>query len=340
MKEKIVFKIVSAILLSLLLSILGYSKTYQIKFATQAPEGSAWINFMKEYSDEVKKLTNAEVFFKIYAGGIQGDEIGVLRKIRINSLQSAGFTGVGAGEILPEFRIIESPMLLRNYEEVDFITNMFYDYFAEKFEEKGFILLGLTEVGFVYVFAKKPITSLSDFKGVKMWMWEGDPLVEATFKSLKANAIPLSIADVLTSLQTNLIEGVYTSPLACVSLQWHTRINYMMDVPLTNSFGAILISKKMYDSMPPEYQKILVEKGREYMAKLVQVSRADNDKSIDLIEKNGVKLVKVPQENLSEFYVACTEARQDLVGKLYSAELLNRIETALSKFRNEKAISQ
>jgi len=335
-----VTKIISAILLSLLMFFLGYSKSYQIKFATQAPEGSAWINFMKDYSDEIKKLTNDEVFFKIYAGGIQGDEIGVLRKIRINSLQSAGFTGVGAGEILSEFRVIESPMLLRNYEEVDFITNMFYDYFAQKFEEKGFILLGLTEVGFVYVFAKKPITNLSDFKGTKMWMWEGDPLVEATFKSLKANAIPLSITDVLTSLQTNLIEGVYTSPLACVSLQWHTRINYMMDVPLTNSFGAILISKRMYDTMPPEYQKLLVDKGREYMDKLVQVSRADNEKSIELIKKNGINFVHVPQENLTEFYNACTVARKDLVGKLYSAELLKRIEDALSKFRDKKAIAQ
>ncbi|MFQ5584740.1 MAG: TRAP transporter substrate-binding protein DctP, partial [Calditrichia bacterium] len=256
MKTKLV------ILLTLLFIIPGFSQKYKIKFATQAPDGSAWIKVMKEYSAEVEQLTGGNVKFKIYPGGIQGDEIGVLRKMRLGQIHSAGFTGVGSGEILPEFRVLEAPMLLRNYEESDYITAMLYDDFAKKYEEKGYILLGITEVGFVYVFGQKPIRSLEDLKGVKMWMWEGDPLAEAAFKALGASAIPLSITDVLTSLQTNLIDAVYTSPLACVSLQWYTRVKYMMDFPLTNAFGTILITKKMFNKMPPEYQQILVEKGR------------------------------------------------------------------------------
>lgn len=315
-------------------------KKVVIKFATQAPEGSAWIKIMEEYNQEIQELTNGQVKFKIYPGGIQGDEIGVLRKMRFNSLHAAGFTGVGAGEILPEFRVIETPMLLRNTEEVDFITNMLYDELAQKFEEKGYILLGLTEVGFVYVYGQKPITSIEDLKGVKMWMWEGDPLVEASFKALGINAIPLSITDVLTSLQTNLIDAVYTSPLACVSLQWYSRVKYMMDVPLTNSFGAVVMTKKMYEKVPAEYRELLLKKGREYMAKLVQVSRQSNDESIELMKQSGIEIVHVPEENLGEFYQACEQARQSLVGKLYSAELLQRVEEGLAQFRKQKAQAQ
>ena len=311
-----------------------------IKFATQAPEGSAWIKVMNAYNEEIQKLTGGKVKFKIYPGGIQGDEIGVLRKMRFNSLQAAGFTGVGAGEILPEFRIIETPMLLRNYDEVDFITAMLYDQFARKFEDKGYILLGLTEVGFVYVYGNKPIRSMEDMKGVKMWMWEGDPLVEASFKALGINAIPLSITDVLTSLQTNLIDAVYTSPLACVSLQWYTRVKYMMDVPLTNSFGAILMTKKKFDKIEPEYQKLLVQKGREYMGELVKLSRKANEESIELMKKNGIQMVKIPPENLKPFLEATERARKKLVGKLYSQELLNRVETALAEFRSKKVSKQ
>lgn len=311
-----------------------------IKFATQAPEGSAWIKVMEEYNQQVQELTNGQVKFKIYPGGIQGDELGVLRKIRFGSLQSAGFTGVGAGEILPEFRILEAPMLIQTYQEADYITSLLYDELARKFEENGFILLGITEVGFVYVFGQKPITSISDLKNVKMWMWEGDPVAEAAFKAIGANAIPLSITDVLTSLQTNLIDAVYTSPLACVTLQWYTRVKYMMDLPLTNSFGAILLSKKTYDKIRPEYQKILVEKGRENMKRLVQLSRQANQESIELMNKNGIQIVKVPKENLKGFYDAARVARNSLVGKLYSAELLNRVETALQDLRAGKVSSQ
>jgi TRAP-type transport system periplasmic protein len=311
-----------------------------IKFATQAPEGSAWIKVMEEYNNDVQELTKGQVKFKIYPGGIQGDELGVLRKIRFGSLQSAGFTGVGAGEILPEFRILEAPMLLQNYKEVDYITSLLYDELAKKFEANDFVLLGLTEVGFVYVFGQKPITSISNLKNVKMWMWEGDPLAEAVFKSMGANAIPLSITDVLTSLQTNLIEAVYTSPLACVTLQWYTRVKYMIDLPLTNSFGAILLSKKMYDKIQPEYQKILVEKGREHMKRLVQLSRQSNQESIELMKKNGIQVIKVPEENLKGFYDAAQVARKSLVGKLYSAELLSRVETAVQELRAGKVSTQ
>jgi TRAP-type C4-dicarboxylate transport system substrate-binding protein len=173
----------AAVLILIFLSGFAYSQNV-IKFATQAPEGSAWIKVMEEYNQEVQKLTNGQVKFKIYPGGIQGDELGVLRKMRFGSIHSAGFTGVGAGEILHEFRILEAPMLIRTYEEVDYITSLLYDELARKFEENGYVLLGLTEVGFVYVFSKKPIRSLSDLKGVKMWMWEGDPLAEAAFKSM------------------------------------------------------------------------------------------------------------------------------------------------------------
>lgn len=319
------------------LSAISFSQNHTIKFATQAPEGSAWIKVMEEYNQEVQKLTGGKVKFKIYPGGIQGDELGVLRKMHFGSLHSAGFTGVGAGEILPEFRVLEAPMLIRTLEEVDYITSMLYDYFAQKFEENGYVLLGLTEVGFVYVFSKKPIQSISDLKGIKMWMWEGDPLAEAAFKALGANAIPLSITDVLTSLQTNLIDAVYTSPLACVTLQWYTRVKYMMDAPLTNSFGAILISKKMFDKIQPEYQKILLEKGREHMARLVELSRQSNQESVQLMKKNGIQVVNIPEENLREFYGAAQKARSSLVGKLYSRELLTRVESGLQDLRAGKA---
>lgn len=314
----------------------GYSKKYIIKFATLAPEGSTWLKVMQEYNTEIQKLTNGEVRFKIYAGGIQGDEKDVLRKIRLGQLHSAGFTGVGLGGILPDVRILDSPLLFRNYEEVNHVSKMLYDDFSRKFEEAGYVLIGWAEVGFVYVFGNKPIISLNDLKGTKMWMWEGDPIAEATFRSLGVSPIPLSITDVLTSLQTNLVEAVYTAPLACVTLQWHTRVKYMMDVPLADATGVVLVSNNMFSKLPDEYQNILKEKGQEYMTKLVQLSREDNEKSIELMKNNGIKIVNVPEKNLPEFFEAGIRARKSLVGKLYSQQLLNKVEIALTEFRKEK----
>jgi len=319
------------------LILLGTGYSQKIKFATLAPKGSTYMKVLQEYADDVTTLTEGKVTFKIYPSGIQGDEKGVLRKMRFGQIHSAGFTGVGLGQINPEVRILELPMLFRDYEEVDFITSSLYDEFSAKFEEKGFIILGWADVGFAYIYSQKPIASINDLKGVKMWMWEGDPVAEATFKALGVSAIPLSITDVLTSLQTHLIEAVYVPPLPCVVLQWHTRINTMTDVPLANVAGAVLITKKMFDKIDPAHQQIMLEQGKAHFRRLVQLGREDNATSIIKMKENGVEIVNVSKKNVDEFFILAQSAHQYLVGKLYEQSLLDQVNQSLADFRAGKA---
>ena len=115
----------------------------KIKFATVATEGSTWMKVMHQLAEAVEDSTEGEVKFKIYPGAVQGDEKDVLRKMRIGQLHSAGFTGVGLGEILPEVRIMDAPFLFNTYEEVDYVSSKLSDHFAQKFEEKRIYFAGL-----------------------------------------------------------------------------------------------------------------------------------------------------------------------------------------------------
>jgi TRAP-type C4-dicarboxylate transport system substrate-binding protein len=315
--------------------VFGQTK---IRFATVAPEGSTWMKVMRDYAKAVEDATNNEIKFKIYPGQVAGDEKDVLRKIRIGQLDSGGFTGTALGEISPEVRIMDSPFLFNSYEEVDFIADQYFDYFSKKFDEKGFILLGWAEVGFVYVFTNKPINALEDMNGVKMWMWEGDPIAEATFKAFNISPIPLSITDVLTSLQTNLINGVYITPYACTVVQWHTRVKYMLDLRLADSNGAILISKKKFNRLSESHQEILKNLSREYFEQLTDKSRKDNAESLELLKETGITFTTIDDKNkVSSFYQSGKKARRDLIGKLYDEDFLLKIEGLLEKYRSEKA---
>lgn len=322
----------------LLLSTISFAQKHKIKFASLAPDGSTWMNVMREFDDAIRKETNGGLGFKIYPGGVLGDEKDVIRKMRIGQVHSAGFTGVGLGEILPEVRILDSPFLFKSYEEVDYINAKFYDQFAKAFEKEGYILLGWAEVGFVYVFANTPIQSLDDMKNVKMWMWEGDPVAEATFKALNVSTIPLSVINVLTSLQTGMVDGVYISPLAILALQWYTKVKYMMEFPLTDAAGAVLVSKKKFDKLPPEYQQVLLKNAKHYLGKLMKLSREDNIKAIETLKKSGIHMVAPPTEaQLKMFYEKGKEARRLLAGKLYSSELMEKVENALTEYRANNA---
>ena len=309
------------------------AQQYTIKFATIAPEGSTWMNVMKEYDAAIRKESGGRMGFKIYAGGVQGDEKTVLRKIRVGQLHSGGFTGVGMGEIAPKVRILDSPFLVRSDDEIDMLYKEFGKDFEQAFEEGGYVLLGWAEVGFVHVFTSSPIRKEEDLKGIKMWTWEGDPIAETAFRTLGINPIPLSVTDVNTSLQTGLIDAFYTTPYAAIALQWYTRVKYLVDVPLADASGSVLISKKYFDQLPKDLQEILLRNGRLYISKLTQLSRKDNKDALVELQKRGITVLSASEKDVQAYVDVGNRSRRALIGKLYSEDFLNKVEKAITDFR-------
>lgn len=293
---------------------------------------------MKEYDQAVRKESGGRVGFRIYANGVQGDEKDVLRKIRLGQLHAAGITGVGIGEIAKNVRVLDAPFLFKTGEEADSVSNQFHELFEKSFEDGGFVILGWAEVGFVYAFTNAPVTTPAELKGVKMWMWEGDPIAEAMFNVLEVHPIPLSITNVMTSLQTKLIDGIYSPPFECIALQWFTRVKYMLDVPLADAQGAIVISKSKFDQLPKDIQDILLNNGKTYFAKLTRLSREDNAKAVETLKKNGIQITSVKDKKLlAQYDEIGKKARRSLVGKLFDEKLLNDVEGAVQTVRSKSA---
>jgi len=312
----------------------AYSQQYIIKFATLAPEGSTWMNVMREFDQAVRAESNGALGFKIYSGGVQGDEVQVLRKIKLGQLHGAGITGVGITSIAPEARILDSPFLFKSYGEVDYIAEKYRSELNAAFEKGGYVNLGWAEVGWTYLFTNTPVRSPSDLKSVRMWMWEGDPVAEAMFQAMSINPIPLSVTDVLTSLQTKMIDGVYSPPLALIAMQWFSRVKYMLNAPLADATGAAVISKKKFDELPPRLQDILLRNGRMYMAKLTQLSRQDNARALETLKQGGMTIVDPSSAESVQLYNEIgTRGRTLLIGKLYSEDLLHRVENDLAEYR-------
>ncbi|OGR76499.1 MAG: ABC transporter substrate-binding protein [Elusimicrobia bacterium GWC2_64_44] len=308
-----------------------------IKFATLAPDGSTWMKAMKKFTDEVTVKTAGRVKFKTYAGGVSGDEKDVVRKIRLGQLHAGGFTGVGIGEMAAEARLLDTPFLFKNAREIDHVYKTMDADFRKIFESRGYVLLGWAEVGNVNIFSNAPVTQPGDLKNVKMWIWEGDPIAEATFEALHIKPIPLSITDVMTSLQTGMINGVYGSPLSVIALQWFARMKYVFSLPLTNASGAVVISKKMFDTLTPEDQKTMLALGDRYFRELTLQSRKENEQSVGILKKKGLTFTDPASPAVTaELEKAGESARQALVGKLYSRELLVKVENALKAFRAAK----
>lgn len=306
---------------------------FQIKFATLAPDGSTWMKTMRTIDDEVRSRSENRLGFKFYPGGVQGDEKDVLRKIRNGQLHSGGFTGFGLGAIVSEVRVQELPFMFESIDELDHLRDETTDYYVKAFDEKDFVFLGWTDVGFIYLMSKKPIRNPDDMSSARMWIWSGDPLAELFFHAFDISPIPLAAPDVLTSLQTGVIDAVYSSPLACLALQWFTRIDYMTDIPLTHGLGAILVSKKALRNVDPGDIELLREIAAPHLRALTLKTREQNEEAIELMKQEGVQIVDVDDATRREFFERGRNAWADGVGKLYSQELLDRVTAILDAYR-------
>src|SRR5262249_57825726 len=102
------------------------------------------------------------------------------------------------------------------------------------------------------------------------------------------NGVPLGLPDVLPNLQTGLINACYGSPLSTLALQWYTKVKYMTSLHVTQAIGATIITKKEFDKLGSETQKILLSDSKEFEAKLLKTIRADNDKALVSMQKAGL----------------------------------------------------
>lgn len=325
----------AVVLILLLLLVEKVAGEQVLKIATVAPDSSEWIQIARELMKYVEERSNRETKISLYTGGIMGDEPDMLRKMQLGQLHGGGFSGLGLGKVVPAVRLLELPLLFKTYGEVDYVCEKMRPILSKMFREKGFELVFWAEQGFIYVFTDKKISNLNDFKGVKMWVWAPDNLAHAIFKELSdyLSPIPLGLPEVLTSLQTGIINAFYAPPVAAVSLQWYTKVKYMLNVPFDYGVGALLISKKAYDGLSPQAKKALEEGVKIYEPKIITAIRKANQKSIEVFPQHGVQILDVPAEGLEEVRARVSQVYYRMVGELYSKELLDFVLKTLEEYR-------
>jgi TRAP-type C4-dicarboxylate transport system substrate-binding protein len=300
----------------------------QVKLAVLVPEGTTWGNSLKKFAKEVDAVTGGEVNFKVYYGGVSGDEPDVLRKVRIGQLHGGIFTGKTLGDINGDVRAMEIPFTFyNNQKKASETLNKLAPQFDSTFKAKGFVNLGFYEIGQVYVVSTKKVSNLNELKGVKIWSWEGDPLVGAMLDSLQLVSVPLALPDVLSSLSTGIINAAYAPPLAILALQWNTKVKYLVDFPTAFSIGALLISDKVWAKIKPDHQQKILFLSKKYVKEANDKSIEESESAKQLLKKSGIEFVSFPEAD----YKAAAGVRSQVINKLKDKYISSKILQLLEK---------
>lgn len=330
-------KFCSLLLLMLLVSPTHADETYVLKFATLAPQGSTWMNIIADWAKKVEKESQGRLTFKLYPGGVSGDEPDVLRKIRFGQLHGGAMTGHGIGYIYSPARVLEIPFLFRNYDEVDHVRTQLMPSIREGFRANGFELVGWMEVGFIQLFSQEPIYSLDDLRKRRVWLWQGDPLGKAFFAASDISPVPLPITEVFTSLSTGLIDTTIAPPLGAIALQWFSKTPYMTNIPVMDGIGGLLVTRKFIESLPQDLQKLLLQTGEEAGKRLLVETRRDNERSLKVLRDQGVTFTNEWKDSEAVLYDLRDRAAAALAKDGYIPEkLYARTRQELEEYRARK----
>ncbi|OQY51742.1 MAG: C4-dicarboxylate ABC transporter [Desulfobacteraceae bacterium 4572_89] len=314
-----------------LFSVPGYGLT--LKIATLSPEGSMWMEKMREGAAQVKAETQDRVKFKFYPGGVMGNDKAVLRKIRIGQLQGGALVSGSLSSFFPANQIYAQPMKFMTLEEVDYIRHHMDQFIIDGLDRAGFVTFGLSGGGFAYIMSKKPIETIQDLQKRKVWVPDNDKLSKEAIKTFGITPIPLPLADVRTSLQSGLIDTVAISPMAAIVLQWHTQINYVTNIPLIYLHAVLAIDKKRFLKISPQDQEVVTRIMTRAFQEIDLQNRKDDTKAIEAMKTRGIEFITPDKAHMDEWLTTAGKASRKMVESgILPGDVVKKMDRLLLEF--------
>jgi TRAP-type C4-dicarboxylate transport system substrate-binding protein len=324
-------------LIALLIVPAAGAQGLRLKIATMAPDGTIWMKGLQKAADEIKDRTDGRVSFRFYPGGTMGADSAVLRKIRIGQLHGGVVLAGSLADVDPDLEIYSLPLLFRSTGEVDYVRERMDQILIDGLETKGFVAFGFTETGFTYLMSAKPTRTFDDLKGRKAWMMQDDPVSLAIVEAAGLSPVPLPISDVLTGLQTGLIDTVAAPPVGAIALQWFTKAKYLTDLPITYVCGTTVVSAKAFNRISAEDQGIVREVLGRANRELDATSRSDNAEARDALAGQGVVFVDPTIETWAKWEDIAAAATEKLVAqRKYDPTTMSMIESLVDVYRSQQ----
>lgn len=240
---------------------------------------------------EIEKATNGRYDVQVFANGQLGGDVVMSDSVREGTLDMyIGATAALSG-IVKELNVLDLPFVFDDEAMADAILDgPVGDYLAERFAEKGFVLISWYEKGFTHFENNvRPISTPADLEGVKIRVMQ-NPIRIATYKAYGANPTPMAWPEVFTALQQDTIDGMENPVTTLMSGKFWEVLDYVS--VSNNSYIPVvcLMSKKVFDKLPAEDQKIFLEAGKLASADNRKRARDMNHGGLGDLEANGMKL--------------------------------------------------
>jgi TRAP-type C4-dicarboxylate transport system substrate-binding protein len=320
-----------------LLPLASTAADAQLKIGSLVPKNSLYHRELMQVGEAWKKTQTGSPKFNVFTDGSQGGEAEMVRRMRIGQLQAALLSVVGLREIEPSIAALQNlPLAFRSWEELDYVREKMRPSMEKKFLEKGYVVLAWGDAGWVRFFSKNPAFSPEDFKKMKFFSWGAEAEQQEIMKSLGYTPVPLEPTDILPSIQTGMINVVPSTPYFALASQIFNTAPNMLEINWAPIVGALVISKKSWDEMSPETQKVLSASSDKAGQVIRNQARKEVDEAVEAMKKRGLKVNKPNAEQLKEWQALSESLYPRIRGKMVPAETFDEVFAHLKNYRATK----
>jgi TRAP-type C4-dicarboxylate transport system substrate-binding protein len=307
-----------------------------IKLGTLAPEGTGYHDAIMKMAQDWNIVSNGAIQVKVYAGGVAGSELDMIRKMKIGQLQAASLSCLSILKIDPAYFSLQVPGFISLYEELDYCRERMAPVIEKRLEDKGYVLLNYADFGYIYFFTSEKVTSLDELMREKICAYAYDQDMKDIWQEIGFNVVDLSANDILTALQTGLIDGFINAPVFALSLQWFGKAKYMVGINYGILLGATVIKKQVWDDFGPELQAELKKCSFAATEDVRNNLRLLDEKSIGEMTKYGLEVLKVPDRENGLWLEPTQKAYPLIRDKLIPAEIFDQALQIRNEYRKNR----
>ncbi len=309
----------------------------RLSIGTIAPENTPWSEQIVEIKQRIERESGGRLKVALFFGGRRGSEAEMLAELRRGKLQAAAVSNGILTTVVPECGVLEMPFLFRDAAEADHVIDeVVGGELAAKLSEKGIVLNLWAENGWRSIGTRsKPVRRPEDVRGLRVRAQESAISVEF-WKALGAAATPIPLNEVLSALQTGVIQGFDQTPVYMTAAGWHTQIQYYTLTEHMYQPACMVLNRRFLESLPEDLQKIVLGDPRAESLKNRARVRAAADELVAELAAQKIEVIRLTEAE-REAFRAAVEPLYSTLRETVGPALLDRVRAALNRYRAQRA---
>ena len=304
-----------------------------IKLGSLSPAGSPWDVGLRRLANEWSQATGGQVTVRIFSGGVVGDEPDMIRKVRIGQLNAAGLLSPGLSQIYSGVLAAALPLLVQTDAELEFVLDEMRPFFEAELQDRGFVPIMWSTAGWVYFFSREPVSEPDDLRSQRLWVWQADPAEIRAWQDAGFQVVPLPATELMTGLQSGMVEAFVSSPLVAASYQWFGQAQHMSELRWAPMFGALVVSERSWRQIPDRFKPELIEIAERIGRELDAQARVADREAVRVMQDYGLELHAPASGSNDEWQEIVDAGFDQMIGSVVDERAYDMVVDLLETFR-------